>query len=279
MHFLNIKINIIVSVSENWVIGKNNKLLWNLKSDLKRFKELTTGHPIIMGQRTFESLPNGALPNRTNIVLTDDLNFTAPNVVIVHDIDDALHLAEGFCGDSDDVFIIGGGMIYKQFLEIADFVYLTTVHVTLDGDTTFPELDNTWKLLSEEFKSKDDKNDYDHTYKIYKHIKYLYDDDEIYQKMLNEELTINEKEERKNCPLCMGKGEYYTGGSFGGSTILHKCPCEQNNKLVDWNNFSLDELADYLEKKWMFNSSGEALAIFKLVDFYRKHKNIKNNNN
>lgn len=253
MHFINVKINIIVSVSENWVIGKNNKLLWNLNSDLKRFKELTTGHPIIMGQRTFESLPKGALPNRTNIVLTDDINFSAPNVIIAYNIDDALSIAEGYCGDSDDVFIIGGGMIYKQFLEMADFVYLTTVHTTLDGDTSFPELDDNWKLVSEEFKSKDDKNDYDHTYKIYKHIKYLYDDDEVYQKMLDEELTTKEKEERINEALPAG--------------------------FVDWNNFSLDELADYLEKKWMFNSSGEALAIFKLVDFYRKHKNIKNNNN
>lgn len=165
MHIPNIKINIIVSVSENWVIGKNNKLLWKLNSDLKKFKELTSGHPVIMGQKTFESLPNGALPNRTNIVLTDDINFAAPNVVVAYNINNALLLAESYCGDSDDVFIIGGGMIYKQFLDIADFLYLTTVHTIIDGDTTFPELDDKWKLISEEFKSKDDKNDYDHTYK------------------------------------------------------------------------------------------------------------------
>lgn len=248
MHIPNIKINIIVSVSENWVIGKNNKLLWKLNSDLKKFKELTSGHPVIMGQKTFESLPNGALPNRTNIVLTDDINFAAPNVVVAYNINNALLLAESYCGDSDDVFIIGGGMIYKQFLDIADFLYLTTVHTIIDGDTTFPELDDKWKLISEEFKSKDDKNDYDHTYKIYKHIKYRYDDEEVYQKMLDEELTTKEKEER-NEALPTG--------------------------FVDWNNFSLDELADYLEKKLMFNSSGEALAIFKLVDFYRKNKFTK----
>lgn len=233
MHFINVKINIIVSVSENWIIGKNNKLLWNLNSDLKRFKELTTGHPIIMGQRTFESLPKGALPNRTNIVLTDDINFSAPNVVIAYNINEALLLAESYCGNSNDVFIIGGGMIYEQFLDIADFVYLTTVHTTLEGDTTFPKLNVNWKLISEEFKCKDDKNDYDHTYKIYK-----YDND------INDELTTREKEERE-------------------------MPCG----FVDWNKFSLDELADYLEKKWMFNSSGDALAIWKLIDFYRKNKN------
>ncbi|MCK9417123.1 dihydrofolate reductase [Candidatus Dojkabacteria bacterium] len=247
MHIPNITINIIVSVSENWVIGKNNKLLWKLNSDLKKFKELTLGHPVIMGQKTFESLPNGALPNRTNIVLTDDINFSASNVVVAYNINDALLLAESYCGDSDDVFIIGGGMIYKQFLDMANFVYLTTVHTIIDGDTTFPKLDDNWKLISEEFKSKDDKNDYDHTYKKYKHIKYLYDDEDV----LNKELTTKEKEERNN-------------------EILP-------NGFVDWNKFSLDELADYLEKKWMFSSSGEALAIFKMVDFYRKHKNIKNN--
>jgi len=281
MYIPNITINIIVSVSENWVIGKNNKLLWRLNSDLKRFKELTTGHPVIMGQKTFESLPNGALPNRTNIVLTEDINFSAPNVIIAYNIDDALNIAEGYCGDSDDVFIIGGGMIYKQFLDIADFVYLTTVHTIIDGDTTFPKLDDNWKLISEEFRSKDDKNDYDHTYKKYQHFKYLYDNEEIYQNMLEKELTTTEKEERQNletCPICNGSGEYYTGGSFGGSTILQNCPCgqlKQNNVFTDWNKLSLDDLSDYLENKYRFNSSGEALAILKMVDFYRKHKNKK----
>lgn len=239
MHIPNITINIIVSVSENWVIGKNNKLLWKLNSDLKRFKELTTGHPVIMGQKTFESLPNGALPNRTNIVLTDDVNFSASNVVVAYNINDALLLAESYCGDSDDVFIIGGGVIYKQFLDMANFVYLTTVHTIIDGDTTFPKLDDNWKLISEEFKSKDDKNDYDHTYKKYKHIKYLYDDEDV----LNKELTTKEK--------------------------------ENSIELIDWNKYTLDEHADYLENKYCFNSSGEALAILKMVDFYRKNKNIK----
>lgn len=247
MYIPNITINIIVSVSENWVIGKNNKLLWRLNSDLKRFKELTTGHPVIMGQKTFESLPNGALPNRTNIVLTDDINFSAPNVIIAYNIDDALNIAEGYCGDSDDVFIIGGGMIYKQFLDIADFVYLTTVHTIIDGDTTFPKLDDNWKLISEEFRSKDDKNDYDHTYKKYQHFKYLYDNEEIYQNMLEKELTTTDKEDR-NIEL-LG--------------------------FTDWNKLTLDDLSDYLENKYRFNSSGEALAILKMVDFYKKHKNIK----
>ena len=165
------KISIIVSVSENWVIGKNNKLLWNLSDDLKRFKELTTGNPVIMGQKTFESLPKGALPNRTNIVLTDNDNFTAPDVIISRSIIDSLAQAKFSSGTNCEVFIIGGGMIYKQFLEFADCIYLTTVHTTIEGDTTFPKLDSKqWKLIWKEFKEKDYKNEYDHTYKIYKRI-------------------------------------------------------------------------------------------------------------
>ena len=162
------KINIIVSVSENLVIGKDNKLLWNLKSDLKRFKELTTGHPIIMGQKTFESLPKGALPNRTNIVLTDNNKFTAPKIITAYNITESLQIAKLKNGTNCEVFIIGGGSIYKQFLDYADTIYLTKVHINIEGDTTFPKLNlDKWELVSEKFKSKDDKNEYDHTYQIY----------------------------------------------------------------------------------------------------------------
>lgn len=162
-------INIIVSVSENWIIGKNNKLLWRLNTDLQRFKRITSGNPIIMGQKTFESLPKGALPDRVNIVLTDDTNFTAPNINVAYNISESLNLANLLSYNKvEDVFVIGGGMIYRQFLEYADTIYLTTVHTIIDGDVSFPELDlDEWELISEEFKSKDEKNDYDHTYKIY----------------------------------------------------------------------------------------------------------------
>lgn len=164
------KISIIVSVSENWVIGRNNKLIWKLSNDLKRFKDLTTGHPVIMGQRTFESLPKGALPNRTNIVLTDDPNFSAPNVVLSYNLIDSLEKAKQTCKNEEncEVFIIGGGMIYRQFLDYADCIYLTTVHTNIEGDVTFPELNSKqWKIVSEKFKEKDNNNEYDHTYKIY----------------------------------------------------------------------------------------------------------------
>lgn len=164
-----IKVSIIVSVSENWAIGKDNKLLWNLSDDLKRFKKITTGCPVIMGQKTFESLPNGALPNRTNVVLTNDPNFSAPDVILSYNVFEALERAKLEGGKNCEVFIMGGGSIYKQFLEYADFIYLTTVHTTIEGDTYFPEIDfKNWILMSEEFKEKDDKNDYDHTFRIYK---------------------------------------------------------------------------------------------------------------
>ena len=159
------KINIIASVSENWVIGKDNKLLWKLSDDLKKFKEITTGHTVIMGQKTFESLPNGALPNRKNIVLTDDPNFNAPNVIPAYSISDTIIK----CKFDDNVFIIGGGSIYKQFLDMTDYIYLTVVHTKIDGDTYFPEIENKeWTLISGETHDKDNKNEYDYTFRIYK---------------------------------------------------------------------------------------------------------------
>jgi len=160
------EISIIASVSENWQIGKNNKLLWKLSDDLKRFKKITDSKPVIMGQRTFESLPKGALPNRTNIVLSDDPTFTAPDIITANSVIESLLKARQT--KTDETFIIGGGMIYKLFLDYADKVYLTEVHTIIEGDTSFPKLDlRSWKLINEEFRNKDDKNEYDVTYKIY----------------------------------------------------------------------------------------------------------------
>jgi dihydrofolate reductase len=160
------EISIIVSVSENWMIGKNNKLLWKLNDDLRRFKKITDSKPVIMGQKTFESLPKGALPNRTNIVLSDDPTFTAPDIITAESAVEALLKARQT--KKNETFIIGGGMIYRLFLDYADKIYLTVVHTTIDGDTSFPKLDlRSWKLISEEFKNKDEKNEYDVTYKIY----------------------------------------------------------------------------------------------------------------
>lgn len=162
------KISIIVSVSENWVIGKDNKLLWKLSSDLKRFKELTSGHVVIMGQKTFESLPNGALPNRTNIVLTDDPDFSYQGVIPAFSIEDALSKAKYY--EDEEIFIIGGGSVYKQFLPFTNKLYLTVVHTEIEGDTTFPEIDeNEWNLIFSEYhpESTIEKNEYSYTFKIF----------------------------------------------------------------------------------------------------------------
>ena len=162
-------ISIIVSVSENWVIGKDNKLLWKQSADLKRFKSLTENHAIIMGEKTWNSLPGGALPNRTNIVLTDDFDFTGIDVFPAYDLDDAIDKARFQKGDEAEIFIIGGGSIYRQYLPKADRIYLTLVHTTIDGDTTFPNLDEMkeWSCETLEIIKKDSKNEYDTTYKIY----------------------------------------------------------------------------------------------------------------
>ena len=136
------KLTIIVAASENNVIGKNNALIWHLSADLQRFKKLTTGKPIIMGRKTYESFPK-PLPNRTHVVITRNLNYkTVSGVVVVHSMQDALTAVN----NEAEAYIIGGGEIYKQGLLIANTIELTRVHEEFDGDTFFPEIDhNTWK--------------------------------------------------------------------------------------------------------------------------------------
>lgn len=141
------KINIIVAVAENNAIGKNNQLLWHISDDLKRFKKLTLGKTVLMGRLTYYSLPNGALPNRRNIVITDCSSDCCPGAEKVSSIKEALNIL----ANEDEIFIIGGGMIYKQFLPLADKIYLTKVHKTYDADVYFPEIDmSQWKIIEEE---------------------------------------------------------------------------------------------------------------------------------
>ena len=139
--------SIIVAVAANNAIGKDNDLLWHISGDLKRFKNITSGHTVIMGRRTFYSLPNGALPNRRNIVITDCHEDCCPGAVKVFSIDEAVDI----CDKNLEHFIIGGGMIYKQFLPLADKLYLTKVHQNYDGDVFFPEIDfSDWELIESE---------------------------------------------------------------------------------------------------------------------------------
>ena len=154
-------ISIIVAIAENRAIGKDNKLLWQLSDDLKRFKKLTTGHTLIMGRNTFLSLPNGALPNRRHIVISDQAGESFAGCEMAGSIEESVQLA----GTDEECFVIGGGMIYKQFLPLAGKLYLTQVHASFDADTFFPEIDfSQWKsLLSEEVDSGE-RNQYKHSY-------------------------------------------------------------------------------------------------------------------
>ena len=138
---LNQMITIIVAASENDVIGNNNNLIWHLSKDLIRFKNLTKGHHVIMGRKTFESMPK-ALPNRTNVVITRNKNYTAENITVVDSLENALKV----CKDDPQPFIIGGGEIYRIGLTYAKRIELTRVYHNFEGDTTFPQIDkNLWK--------------------------------------------------------------------------------------------------------------------------------------
>lgn len=139
-------ISIIVAVAENWVIGGNNQLLWHISEDLKRFKSLTSGHSIIMGRKTFESIGR-PLPNRKNIVVSRNANLVIDGCIIVNSLNEALEITEG----EDEVFVVGGGELYRQALPLAKKMYLTKVHKTFEGDTTFPSINfNEWNLVLEQ---------------------------------------------------------------------------------------------------------------------------------
>jgi len=160
------EITLIAAASENNALGNNNQLIWHLSEDLKRFKKLTQGHCIIMGRKTFESLPK-ALPNRKNIILTKNKGYKAKNAWVVHTIEEALKLTEG---DSKP-FIIGGGEIYKLFLSHADLIELTRVHGTFEADTFFPEIDyKKWELVEEEKHSSSVDQPYDYSFMKFRKI-------------------------------------------------------------------------------------------------------------
>ena len=138
------EITLIAAASENNVLGKDNKLIWHISDDLKRFKKLTLGHSLIMGRKTFESMPK-ALPNRTNVIITRNKNYVAENIIVVNSLESALKV----CKDDPQPFIIGGGEIYKIGLDYANRIELTRVHQSFEGDTAFPEIDEeVWKEVN-----------------------------------------------------------------------------------------------------------------------------------
>ena len=161
-------ISIIVAVAENNAIGKDNKLLWHLSEDLKRFKKLTTGHTIVMGKNTYFSLPRRPLPNRRHIVITDIPGEQIDDCVMAYSIEEAISKMQ----PGEENFIIGGASIYRQFLPHANKLYITWVHERFEADTFFPVLDNKeWTILSkEDFPDPDEKNPHPYSYVIYERV-------------------------------------------------------------------------------------------------------------
>ena len=153
-------LTMIAAAAENNALGKNNDLIWHISNDLKRFKRLTSGHAIIMGRKTFESMPK-ALPNRTNIVLTNKRDYQPEGALVVHSIEKALTLVK----EDPQPFIIGGGEIYRLFMPYCDRIELTRVHHSFEADVFFPEIDlNQWKEIAREKVDATEEQPYHYSY-------------------------------------------------------------------------------------------------------------------
>lgn len=140
-------ISIIVAIAENQAIGKNNDLLWHISEDLKRFRQITTGHTVIMGKKTYESLPKRPLPNRKNVVITDIPGEKIEGCEMAYSIQEAIAM----CNPGEENFIIGGASVYRQILPYTDRLYITQVHRSFEGDVFFPEIDyKQWILKKKE---------------------------------------------------------------------------------------------------------------------------------
>ena len=158
----------IVAASENNIIGIKNGLPWHLPNDFKYFKNKTWGMPVIMGRHTFESMKKD-LPGRINIVVTKKTDWHRKNVFVTHTIEEAIAKAKE--SDAKEIFIIGGGEIFKQTMGIVNKIYLTRVHTTVEGDTSYPEINKTqWKMISGESFSADEKNNYPYTFEVWSKI-------------------------------------------------------------------------------------------------------------
>ena len=161
-------LSIIVAVAENNVIGKDNTLIWDLPTDMKFFKEKTKGHAIITGRKNYESIPEKfrPLPDRTNIVITRQVDYKAPGAVVVTSIEAAIQYAKQHFAN-EEVYVIGGAEIYKQTISICDRIYLTRIHHSFEGDAFFPELTTDWKLIEQKDVAVDEKNKYPFTFETW----------------------------------------------------------------------------------------------------------------
>ncbi len=166
---MTLPISIIVAVAENGIIGSDGDMPWKLSSDLKRFKAITTGNPIIMGRKTFESIGR-PLPHRHNIVITRNKDYNPGGVTVVSSIDKAISVAQKWGEDnaSSEVCILGGGEVYRQFLDQANLIYYTEVLANPVGDTSFPTIDqNIWAIKSEEFIPSGPMDTFDTKFTVY----------------------------------------------------------------------------------------------------------------
>lgn len=158
-------ISIIAAVSNNNVLGRDNQIIWQIPADLQYFKSITQGHVVIMGRKTFESLEK-PLSNRTNIVVTRQHDYAGEGIIIAHSVQEAIKKARNF--NEEEIFIIGGGEIYRQCLPFTDRIYLTKIHAVYAGDTYFPEFDeDEWKVIKEEHHEADQKNKHPYTFLVY----------------------------------------------------------------------------------------------------------------
>lgn len=158
------EIVLVAAAAENDALGRDNKLLWHLPDDFKRFKELTSGHCIIMGRKTFESLP-GILPNRTHIVISRNPDYNPPDCIVVGNLTEAIAKVP----DGHPAFVIGGGQIYSQAIDIADRVELTRVHHRFDADTFFPQIDTlAFEITFEEHHPADQRHQYPFSFVTYR---------------------------------------------------------------------------------------------------------------
>ena len=163
MHF-----TLIAAVAENGVIGRDGQLPWRLSADLRRFRELTMGHAVIMGRRTWESIGR-PLPGRRMIVISRQPGYRAAGVDVVGSFEEARRLAEQ--GGGDEAFIIGGGEIYRQALAVVDRLHLTRVHAAVDGDAHFPAFDaSDWRLTTAQRHAADEKNELSYSFEIYERV-------------------------------------------------------------------------------------------------------------
>ena len=155
----------IAAVTENWIIGKDNRLPWTLPDDMEWFNRITMGHAVIMGRRNYEANGNKALPGRLNIIISRQKDLFLRDSTVVHSLEEAFAICEK--AGEEEAFIIGGGEIYRLSLPYTDRIYLTIIHTRVEGDTSYPQLDlKKWKRIHVDAHKADERNPYDYTFNI-----------------------------------------------------------------------------------------------------------------